>query len=259
MNAPATPVTTRDPHWALRPEHDTRTWLPPERRGLRRPGHALRLPCAACVELAAQPSTPAPQESRATVPPKALAPSTLPAAERPTVPTGGDPALPPTLRPVAPEPRQIPAPARLPCRLCGEPAAKSTSETDPELVALCPKHRSAALKRRWETRSTRKSPAVVPPLTDLDRVLLGALVVTLDGWARVQPSEVASAIATMGGRNTDGSDLQPLRAAAVLAALSAHVEGHRMRREGAFFQLTPHGMRAAGALLRNVGALRGER
>ncbi|TAK30977.1 MAG: hypothetical protein EPO40_06185 [Myxococcaceae bacterium] len=192
------------------------------------------------------------------MPPKALAPSTLPAAERPTVPTGGDPALPPTLRPVAP-PAAPAAPARTLCRLCGEPAAKSTPETDPELVALCSKHRSAALKRRWETRSTRKAPATVPPLTEADRVLLGALVVTLDGRARVQPSEVTDAVATMGARNTDGSALSPMRAGAVLAALSAHVEGHRMRREGAFFQLTTHGMRAAGALLRNVGALRGER
>lgn len=234
-------------HWRVLPQLD------PRGIGQLFPGHTKATPCPGC----AAPSARAPQESRATVAPTAPQPST--SAERPTVPVRGDRALPPTLRPVAPEPRPTPAPARPSCRLCGEPAAKSTPETDPELVALCSKHRHTTLKRRWETRNTRKLPATVPPLTEADRVLLGALVVTLDGRARVQPSEVTDAVATMGARNTDGSDLAPMRAAAVLAALSAHVEGHRMRREGAFFQLTTHGMRAAGALLRNVGALRGER
>ncbi len=158
---------------------------------------------------------------------------------------------------LAPEPAPT-APAKPLCRLCGEPAAKSTAETDPELVALCSTHRHTALKRRWETRGPKQKPRAIPrPLTELDRVLIGALIVTLDGRARVLPAEVTAAVATMGARNTDGSDISPLRLPEVRRALNELVAQGQVRDVGAYYQISAHGMRAAGVLLRSVGAMRG--
>ena len=160
---------------------------------------------------------------------------------------------------LAPEPAPAPAPPAKPlCRLCGELAAKSTAETDPELITLCAKHRHTALKRRWEKRGPKQKPRAIPrPLTELDRVLIGALIVTLDGRARVLPAEVTAAVATMGARNTDGSDISPLRLPEVRRALNELVAQGQVRDVGAYYQISAHGMRAAGVLLRSVGAMRG--
>lgn len=194
--------------------------LDPHGRGELHRGHTRVPPCAACAAPRVAPEAPA----------AALAPQPAPA-----------PA----------------APAKPLCRLCGEPAAKSTPETDPELVALCSKHRHTALKRRWEKRGPKQKPhAALPPLTELDRVLLGALIVTLDGRARVLPAEVTAAIATMGARNTDGTDLAPLRQHEVRHALDALVAQGQVRDVGAYYQISAHGMRAASRLLRSVGVMR---
>ena len=160
---------------------------------------------------------------------------------------------------LAPEPAPAPAPPAKPlCRLCGELAAKSTAETDPELITLCAKHRHTALKRRWEKRGPKQKPRAIPrPLTELDRVLIGALIVTLDGRARVLPAEVTAAVATMGARTTDGSDISPLRLPEVRRALNELVAQGQVRDVGAYYQISAHGMRAAGVLLRSVGAMRG--
>lgn len=209
-------------HWRVLPQLD------PRGMGELQRGHSRVPPCAACAAPRVAP---------------AVAMAVAPAA--PAAPAAASPAAPPT------------PPVKPTCRLCGEPAAKSTAETDPELVALCPTHRHTALKRRWETRGARKPRAVVPPLTELDRVLLGALVVTLDGRARVLPAEVTAAVATMGARNTDGSELAPLRAPEVRRALNELVAQGQVRDVGAYYQVSAHGMRAAGRLLRSVGAMQG--